>query len=325
MMKMENLKSLFFQANQVGFLKLDQILHHFNIYDVRSPCPIHGGDNPTAFFLNKETGTWKCFTNRCHYDFGGDMVGLVAGLMSINKVEAARWIINTFSDGIEMISEDDIERAIFIKGKTKKEKRSNKIFNKELLSTLKNKSIYGESRGLSYNVLAKFNAFECLDRNKPLYNRLCFPIFDPSDQLIGFTGRDITDKQEPKWLHLPCNILISETFFGLNHARDEIKKKKTAIITEGPFDVLRIAEAGIDNVIGLLGTEISQKQIKILLNLGVRNIVFALDPDPAGQDATNYLSTKCSLYFNCKDISSKFTKDPGETEIERIKEIFNEN
>ena len=41
------------------------------------PCPVHGGDNPTAFVVNRHDNTWYCFTG-C--SSGGDVVELVRRL-----------------------------------------------------------------------------------------------------------------------------------------------------------------------------------------------------------------------------------------------------
>jgi len=41
------------------------------------PCPVHGGDNPTAFVVNRHDNTWYCFTGCTS---GGDVVELVRRL-----------------------------------------------------------------------------------------------------------------------------------------------------------------------------------------------------------------------------------------------------
>ena len=54
-----------------------------------SACPLHGGDNPTAFVIWPETQTWKCFT-RCNQ--GGDVIDLVRRWKGFEFIEAVRWL-----------------------------------------------------------------------------------------------------------------------------------------------------------------------------------------------------------------------------------------
>jgi DNA primase len=50
------------------------------------PCPLHHGDNPTAFRVHLTRGLWRCFT-ACG---GGDTVNLIRCIESCSYAEAAR-------------------------------------------------------------------------------------------------------------------------------------------------------------------------------------------------------------------------------------------
>ena len=50
------------------------------------PCPVHGGDNPTAFVADCRRGLWNCFT-ACS---GGDVVELIRRLDRTSYAEVAR-------------------------------------------------------------------------------------------------------------------------------------------------------------------------------------------------------------------------------------------
>lgn len=54
---------------------------------LRGPCPLHGGDNPTAFSANLVRGLWRCFTGQCG---AGDVVELVRRIEDCNYPQAAR-------------------------------------------------------------------------------------------------------------------------------------------------------------------------------------------------------------------------------------------
>ena len=52
------------------------------------PCPLHGGDHPTAFRVHLGRGLWNCFT-ACG---GGDLVDLICIIEKCSKAAAARII-----------------------------------------------------------------------------------------------------------------------------------------------------------------------------------------------------------------------------------------
>ena len=62
--------------------------------EVRAVCKIHGGDNTTAFRLNKELKTWVCFTHKCHEQYGNDIFSLVMALNNCKFMDAQ---INEYS------------------------------------------------------------------------------------------------------------------------------------------------------------------------------------------------------------------------------------
>lgn len=54
-------------------------------------CPLHGGDNPTAFSIYQKDGKWfwNCFTGSCG---GGDLIKFVELWQNITFYEACEWI-----------------------------------------------------------------------------------------------------------------------------------------------------------------------------------------------------------------------------------------
>ena len=69
-------------------LDVEALLEHYgfnNIHNngdiIRACCKLHGGDNPTAFVINKNTGLWYCHTGECG---GGDVFTLVQKFEGIN-------------------------------------------------------------------------------------------------------------------------------------------------------------------------------------------------------------------------------------------------
>jgi DNA primase len=73
--------------------------------------------------------------------------------------------------------------------------------------------------------------------------------------------------------------------YGLNWAKSSIKESSTAVIVEGYFDVITAHEHGFTNVVGCMGTSITDEQLKILNPL-CSKIILSLDADDAGKKAT---------------------------------------
>ena len=70
-------------------------------------------------------------------------------------------------------------------------------------------------------------------------NRLIFPIRDSAGRTIAFGGRELGSGQ-PKYLNTPQTPLFdkSATLFGLDLARDAIRRGNRVIIVEGYMDVV---------------------------------------------------------------------------------------
>lgn len=144
-------------------------------------------------------------------------------------------------------------------------------------------------------------------------NRLLFPIIDQRGRVIAFGGRALGD-QEPKYLNSPDTIIFhkSETLFGLNLAKDAIKKEKFAVLVEGNFDVVTPYQAGIQNIVATCGTALTNAQCKLLARF-CDTIVLAFDADAAGGTAAERsveLMRNAGLKVKVAQISSG--KDPDE-------------
>jgi DNA primase len=78
----------------------------------------------------------------------------------------------------------------------------------------------------------------------------------------------------------------SQHFYGLDLARDVLSKTRQVTVVEGYTDVILAVQAGVDNVIGVLGTALGTDHIRVLRRLADR-ITLVLDGDTAGQKRAN--------------------------------------
>jgi DNA primase len=117
-------------------------------------------------------------------------------------------------------------------------------------------------------------------------NRFMFPIRDRDGHTVGFGGRAMGDAK-PKYLNSPQSAIFdkSSLVYGLDLAKDAIRRADEVVIVEGYMDVIAAHQFGYANVIGAMGTALTESQVG-LIKRGSKRIVLALDADAAGQMAT---------------------------------------
>ncbi|UUO04457.1 DNA primase [Blastopirellula sp. J2-11] len=121
--------------------------------------------------------------------------------------------------------------------------------------------------------------------------RVIFPIHDVQGRTIGFGGRILpqnTDVKAAKYVNSPETKLFSKSdnLYALDLARDAIVESRSAIVVEGYTDVIALQQAGIKNVVAVLGTALGERHIHLLRRYADR-IYLLLDGDEAGQRRTN--------------------------------------
>jgi DNA primase len=116
--------------------------------------------------------------------------------------------------------------------------------------------------------------------------RLLFPIHDLRARVVGFGGR-ILGAGEPKYLNSPDTPIFhkGKLLYNLHVAKHAIRKAERAILVEGYFDVLRLALAGLEEVVAPLGTGLSADQAQLLARY-TSHVILLYDSDDAGLRAT---------------------------------------
>ncbi len=119
-------------------------------------------------------------------------------------------------------------------------------------------------------------------------HRLVFPIRDIRGRVIGFGGRALGDNQ-PKYLNSPQTPLFEKNsvLYALDMARDAIKHEKQVVIVEGYVDAVIAHQHGTKQTVACIGSAITEKHIQQLKKL-TRQVTLALDPDAAGESATEH-------------------------------------
>ena len=126
-------------------------------------------------------------------------------------------------------------------------------------------------------------------------DRLMFPIHNSKGSVIGFGGRVLSSKDNPKYLNSPETPLFSKSkeLYGLYHCRKYSRRIDSILVVEGYMDVIALHQQGITNVVATLGTATTPAHLQIL-SRSAETIVFCFDGDKAGRDAA-WKALKTSL------------------------------
>jgi DNA primase len=121
-----------------------------------------------------------------------------------------------------------------------------------------------------------------------LRHRVTVALRNERGMVVGFSGRLIDGVGAgPKYLNSPETPIFhkSRELFGLDLARSEIIKRRSAVLVEGYFDVMGLHQFGERRAVAAMGTALSTEQaVRLLRDVDV--LFLCLDGDKAGKAAT---------------------------------------
>ena len=281
-------------------------------------CPFHSNTRTPAFVVFPETQTWRCF-GQCNE--GGDIFGYMMKREGWDFNEALRQLAERA--GVTLIQHTPESEA---NEQTRQDlsavlEEAASFFRQQMLTTpAGNKALdYLHKRGLTDETIkvwglgyapgswsALLDHLRLKNFQTPIMvaagmmterddgsiydrfrNRLMFPIRGPYGQLTGFGGRVLDPDDVPKYLNSPATDIFDKgrLLYGLDLARKSIRSLNQAVIVEGYMDVIGLHQAGFSNAVSPMGTALTEDQFRLIKRL-TRNVVLALDPDAAGQNAT---------------------------------------
>ena len=290
------------------FVKLKRVGNSF-----RGPCPFHHGKDPN---FSVTANGYKCFS--C--GDSGDVFTFVRKHLGLDFAESVKWVGE--KAGVEVrdvaraTEERDLREPLWEVNATAAD-----FFRRQLWDTPAGKAArdYLASRNISRDDADRFGlgyapkdtalmreALATLgfdderqitagvlvvheERPEPrprFRDRLIFPIYDIQGHTVGFGGRLLGDTG-PKYLNSAESGAFSKgkLLYGLNWAKQAIRKADRLIIVEGYFDVIRLMIAGITEVVAPLGTALTPQQAE-LIGKYTKNVFLLYDSDQAGLKAT---------------------------------------
>ena len=332
-----------------SYLKLEKAGRNF-----KALCPFHQEKTP-SFFIFPDRQSWRCFGCSA----GGDVFAFVMKKEGIDfgetlklladkagvSLERKKDVIETkLTDRLHQINETAAQyyHRLLIEAPEAGAARDYVIKKRGLTRNTIDDFKLGFSTGeglKKYLIERGYNEKELLalrllgEKEGRTYDffrhRLMFPIWDIRGKVVGFGGRALDDSQ-PKYLNSPQTPVFdkSSILYGIDRAKGAIRDKKLAVIVEGYMDVITAHQYGYTNVVGSMGTALTEKQINVVKKL-TRSLAFALDPDTAGDAATlraievarrsldrddlempTWLGTTSKLKADLKIISLPQGKDP---------------
>lgn len=291
-------------------------------------CPVHGGDRRDAFSYLLERGIWRCFSRDCDKTHGSDIVGLVKGVKQCSFGQAVDFLrrfvnLSLTPEEIKRLK-DQRENKEFIQGQRRRQQKS-RVYNPECLDRLSYHD-YLETRGYPRELIERYQIGACLGSGRYMSGRIVIPVVNHNGEIVGFTGRTLDPnwdtKDIPKWKHSKGSW-VSQNLFNIHFAAEYIDKTGTAILCEGPLDVLRLEEAGIHNGVAILGKKFYPGQMTMLAGVGATSLLDALDNDTAGKVGSHGVMKTASYLFDIKRVKiPEGRKDVGEMAIDEIREAI---
>jgi DNA primase len=259
------------------------------VKELRGQCKIHGGDNKTSFRFNKETRTWICFSHNCQEECGNDVIGLIKGALGVGFVEAVDYLRSLVGDSGNynlLEHERQKEKERFIKSRKSFIPNYFTVSEDKLNFYKSFESDYFLSQGFSKRTLNEFEIGSgYIDLKGTL--RDVIPIRDENGVLVAYSLRRTDDVNETKYL-LTKKFDKNAVLYNLHRAKNHLDKNPL-IVVEGFKAVWKLHEYGINNVVALMGSKITDGQANLVYTYSSKGgVVLLLDGDVAGVKGTLY-------------------------------------
>jgi DNA primase len=116
--------------------------------------------------------------------------------------------------------------------------------------------------------------------------RIMFPLCDERGRVLGFGARALRPEDRPKYLNSSDNAVFHKgrQVYGADLARAPAARAGRVVLVEGYTDAIALRQAGVAEVVGSMGTALTDQQVDALRRLAP-TVLFCQDPDAAGQEA----------------------------------------
>lgn len=292
---------------------LEEVSRHVTLQrsgrSYKANCPFHEERTP-SFFVFPDRQSWRCFGGCAS---GGDVFSFVMRAENLEFGEVLRRLSQ--QTGVALPRRERREEQ---QNSSQINEAARSYFQRYLASAQGSEARdYLEQRGLDRVTIEKFELGlsppdgESLNnhllhqgfpaeqlalvgliragedgRQRDLFrDRMMIPIRNGQGELSGFGGRSLGD-DEPKYLNSPRSAVFDKgrILYALHLAKDAAIQEGLVVV-EGYMDAIAAHQHGFVNVVACMGTALTEFQVAEIRRLTHR-VTMALDPDAAGQQAT---------------------------------------
>jgi len=270
-------------------------------------CSPFSNEAVPSFHMNGRG--WHCFsTNR-----GGGVVELVQAVMSargqrLNCYEAGRWLVDhgvsTLQEGgspARAVKEKDLPQTNLLRPA---EPKKNQVTPHNLVPFLSQQGEHPEfvRRGISKATCDYLGCGYLAKGRGAMEGRIVFQVRGVEQSAGGklqavtlsHIGRATTEEQADragKWYHYPgfsktLELYNIDKLLLDDRAAERARQTGLVLVVEGCFDVAKLVEAGITNVVATFGAHLDENQLPRLRliadTLGINRFMIWYDRDKAG-------------------------------------------
>lgn len=282
----------------------------------RALCPFHNEKSP-SFMVSEERQMWHCFG--CQKS--GDIFSFVMEMDGLDFREALKILAEKAGVQLQNFNPESAKKKdrsleiLELSAKWYEHQLWSGPGKAKIVNYLKERGLKDETikefrlgyapRGwrnvLTFLTGRGFSAEEILetgliikkDGSSDYYDRfrerVMFPVRDYLGRVVGYSARVAPggDETQAKYINTPETSVYhkSQVLYGIDRAKEAIKKSNFTLLVEGNMDVIAASQAGIKNVVAVSGTALTADQVGIIKRYAPRVKMF-FDMDAAGEAAT---------------------------------------
>lgn len=231
------------------------------------------------------TATFFCWS--CH--FSGDIISLVCHVHNVDFRQAIAYLC----DFLHINATENVQKKDERLDKWQTLKRwlpDGDVSNQQEVKEY-DKSVLRLFKPIQTAEWAEYGITEDVSRrfNIGWYDRLAcvtIPVFF-NDALVGIRGRFTRQKDLNKGKYRPISTLdgtiykfpSGQVLYGYDQNKDAIRASRSVFLFESEKSVLKCPKFSVGNSLAVFGSNITKRQIELLLELEVNDVVLAFDSD----------------------------------------------
>ena len=291
---------------------LESVLRHYQVKlrrsgkgQYRGCCPIHRGDGRDAFHVNLGRNVFHCFSCGA----GGTVLDFVAAMEGCSLFAAAQ--------RLQAMTRPSTPLTLTPNGKelvTERRKAPSPLRFK--LTGIDWAHPYLAERGITEETAVEFGV-GFYSGPGLMHGRLVIPIHNAAGELVAYCGRSV-DQTQPRY-RAPPAFAKSEILFNMHRAASG--GDNSVVVVEGFFDCMKVHQAGVRSVVGLMGSALYEPQRQALLEK-FRHVILLLDGDSAGRKASTIIAQKLRPHCHVRVILLPDGIQPDQLPVKDIENIL---